>query len=397
MAENKQNEYPNVPPLRFPEFSEPWERKKLSCFLYENKERNKTDFFSKEDVLSVSGDLGIVNQIELLGRSFAGKSVKDYHVVRNGNIVYTKSPLKEYPYGIIKYNRGIDGIVSTLYAVYHVLDNADGRFIEFYFSDKGRINRYLKPIVRIGAKHDMKIGNEEVLDNYVVMPSLVEQDKIATFIELLNKRIAVQSKLIEDLKQLKSALVDELFCGKSNWETYKYKEILHPVGERNKTLKINNVLSASQEHGMISRDELDIDIKFESSAISTYKIVQPGDYVLHLRSFQGGLAFSRITGICSPAYTILRPTKAVTYGFFEEFFMSKRFINSLRLVTYGIRDGRSINVDELLNMNISIPNMDTQRKLVQILSVFRQRLNNAQTILQKYILQKQYLLRKMFI
>ena len=52
MAENKQNEYPNVPPLRFPEFSEPWERKKLSCFLYENKERNKTDFFSKEDVLS---------------------------------------------------------------------------------------------------------------------------------------------------------------------------------------------------------------------------------------------------------------------------------------------------------------------------------------------------------
>ena len=383
--------------MRFPEFSEPWERKKLSCFLYENKERNKTDFFSKEDVLSVSGDLGIVNQIELLGRSFAGKSVKDYHVVRNGNIVYTKSPLKEYPYGIIKYNRGIDGIVSTLYAVYHVLDNADGRFIEFYFSDKGRINRYLKPIVRIGAKHDMKIGNEEVLDNYVVMPSLVEQDKIATFIELLNKRIAVQSKLIEDLKQLKSALVDELFCGKSNWETYKYKEILHPVGERNKTLKINNVLSASQEHGMISRDELDIDIKFESSAISTYKIVQPGDYVLHLRSFQGGLAFSRITGICSPAYTILRPTKAVTYGFFEEFFMSKRFINSLRLVTYGIRDGRSINVDELLNMNISIPNMDTQRKLVQILSVFRQRLNNAQTILQKYILQKQYLLRKMFI
>lgn len=383
--------------MRFPEFSEPWERKKLSCFLYENKERNKTDFFSKEDVLSVSGDLGIVNQIKLLGRSFAGKSVKDYHVVRNGNIVYTKSPLKEYPYGIIKYNRGIDGIVSTLYAVYHVLDNADGRFIEFYFSDKGRINRYLKPIVRIGAKHDMKIGNEEVLDNYVVMPSLVEQDKIATFIELLNKRIAVQSKLIEDLKQLKSALVDELFCGKSNWETYKYKEILHPVGERNKTLKINNVLSASQEHGMISRDELDIDIKFESSAISTYKIVQPGDYVLHLRSFQGGLAFSRITGICSPAYTILRPTKAVTYGFFEEFFMSKRFINSLRLVTYGIRDGRSINVDELLNMNISIPNMDTQRKLVQILSVFRQRLNNAQTILQKYILQKQYLLRKMFI
>ena len=203
--------------------------------------------------------------------------------------------------------------------------------------------------------------------------------------------------MIKDSPPLSSALVDELFCDKANWVTYKCKDILHPVCERNKALKINNVLSASQEHGMISRDELDIDIKYESSAISTYKIVQPGDYVLHLRSFQGGLAFSRITGICSPAYTIFRPTKAVTYGFLEEFFMSKRFINSLRLVTYGIRDGRSINVDEFLNMNISIPNMDTQCKIVQILSVFRQRLNNAQSILQKYIVQKHYLLGQMFI
>ena len=206
-----------------------------------------------------------------------------------------------------------------------------------------------------------------------------------------------QIPLIRDFPPHSSALVDEFYCGKSNWVAYKYKEILCPVSERNKALKINNVLSASQEHGMISRDELDIDIKFESSAISTYKIVQPGDYVLHLRSFQGGLAFSRITGICSPAYTILRPTKAVTYGFFEEFFMSKRFINSLRLVTYGIRDGRSINVDEFLNMNISIPNIVTQHKIVQILSVFRQRLNNSQTILHKYIIQKQYLLGQMFI
>ena len=82
-------------------------------------------------MLSVSGDCGIVNQIELLGRSFAGKSVADYHVVRTDDIVYTKSPLKEYPYGIVKYNNGQDGIVSTLYAVYHHKDDVDGQFVEY--------------------------------------------------------------------------------------------------------------------------------------------------------------------------------------------------------------------------------------------------------------------------
>ncbi len=120
--------------MRFPEFSGEWESQKLATYLCENKERNRYGEFCKSDVLSVSGDWGIVNQIKLLGRSFAGKSVADYHVVRTGDIVYTKSPLREYPYGIVKYNSGKDGIVSTLYAVYHPKENVYGQFVEHEFS-----------------------------------------------------------------------------------------------------------------------------------------------------------------------------------------------------------------------------------------------------------------------
>ena len=133
-AEHKeQSPQGNVPNLRFPEFSGVWTKTLLNNYLEENKERNKRGIFTKDHVLSVSGDFGIVNQIELLGRSFAGKSVLDYHVVRIGNIVYTKSPLKEYPYGIVKVNGGVDGIVSTLYAVYKVKETANGKFVEYYF------------------------------------------------------------------------------------------------------------------------------------------------------------------------------------------------------------------------------------------------------------------------
>ena len=86
----------------------------------------------------------------------------------------------------------------TLYAVYKAKETADNRFIEHYFSLKSRVNNYLKPIVRIGAKHDMKIGNEEVLNNYVIFPNKKEQQKISDFIDLLDSRIRTQSKKIQN-------------------------------------------------------------------------------------------------------------------------------------------------------------------------------------------------------
>ena len=210
MSDTQKHTKPNVPNLRFPGFEGEWECNKLSTYLYENKERNRAGEFNKSDVLSVSGDCGIVNQIELLGRSFAGKSVADYHIVRAGNIVYTKSPLKEYPYGIVKYNSGKDGIVSTLYAVYHHRENVNGRFVEHYFTSPQRTNRYFKPIVRIGAKHDMKIGNNEVLDNTVFFPGLEEQNKITELLDLLDQRIAIQNKVIEKYESLIKALAYEI-------------------------------------------------------------------------------------------------------------------------------------------------------------------------------------------
>ncbi|HGJ5876503.1 MAG TPA: hypothetical protein ACHBX0_09100 [Arsenophonus sp.] len=93
-----------VSELRFPEFAKgpPFEETKLSNLLFKTKQRNRALRYHKNDVLSVSDDQGCVNQIEFLGRSYAGCTVKDYHIVETHDIVYTKSPLKNNPYGIIK-------------------------------------------------------------------------------------------------------------------------------------------------------------------------------------------------------------------------------------------------------------------------------------------------------
>ena len=276
------------------------------------------------------------------------------------------------------------------------------------FLPKGEISNeflyswYMKHGNTIGLRYAQGTKQQnlsyDIIERFKISyPNVLEQRKLEKFISLLDRRIAIQSGLIEDLQKLKAALVERLFCNKQGWKRYKYRDLLSPISERNSGNQFSNVLSASQELGMVSRTDLDIDIKFDRSAVTTYKIVRNGDYVLHLRSFQGGLAFSSMTGICSPAYTILRPKKELEYGFFQEYFMSKSFINSLRLVTYGIRDGRSINVDEFLEMPVGIPDSDTQCRIISILSIMNRRLRLAIKQKENYIKQKQYLLQQMFI
>ena len=167
------------------------------------------------------------------------------------------------------------------------------------------------------------------------------------------------------------------------WAKFRNDSLFNVISEKNKGKLITSVLSASQTDGMVSRDSLGIDIKFEEDSIKNYKIVREGDYVIHLRSFQGGFAFSDRVGVCSPAYTILRPTKQVSYGFLKPFFMSNKFINSLRLVTYGIRDGKSISVEEWLKLNTHLPSLKEQQKISSFLALLDERIATQIKIIEK--------------
>lgn len=227
-------------------------------------------------------------------------------------------------------------------------------------------------------------------------PCLEEQKKIAKLLSLLDERIATQNKIIEDLKKLKSAIIEKLYSEIQGKE-YSFGQLFDVVNERNKQMEYSNILSASQEKGMMNRDDLNLDIQFERSNINTYKIVRKGDYVIHLRSFQGGFAFSNKLGVCSPAYTILRPNNLLEYGYLSNYFTSQRFIKSLILVTYGIRDGRSINVDEWLRMKITIPPKEHQQYIVKVIGTFERKIEDEEAYAAHLSKQKQYLLRQMFI
>ena len=190
-----------------------WKAQKLGYYLKVSKAKNLDLKYGDEDVLSVSGEFGIVNQIEFHGRSFAGASVANYGVVETGDIVYTKSPLKANPFGIIKVNKGVPGIVSTLYAIYKCKPTANGEFVDYYFQLDDNVNRYLRPLVQKGTKNDMKINNEKVLIDKVLFPSVEEQAVIVDFFKTADQEITETRNYLETLKTQKKGLMQKLLTG----------------------------------------------------------------------------------------------------------------------------------------------------------------------------------------
>ena len=282
-----------IPKLRFPGFTGAWEQRKLNNFLETSRAKNLRNDYSKEDVLSVSGEYGIVNQIKFQGRSFAGESVLKYGIVETGDIVYTKSPLKHNPYGIIKVNRGNNGIVSTLYAVYKTKKDINPFFIECYFDDDYRLNTYLKPLVNKGAKNDMKVSDNNALVGQVIFPlSYSEQTLISSFFDQINNLIALHQRKIDHLKEQKTGLLQKLFPKKGEvvpevrfpgftdaWEQRK-------LGEITKTHSSKQYISETFTQGkyvVIQQGEHPIAGYADGNPFENYKdITLFGDHTLSL-------------------------------------------------------------------------------------------------------------------
>ena len=387
MTDTENNKNSNSPALRFPGFTEPWKKCRLGDYIR---------IFSGESPNCVSSKFGIIPyyKVEQLNwcEKYLGEtpylSQRGKNILPEGCVVFSKRGAAILT-NKVRMNLFPINIDTNLMGI-----KADNSFISdqylFYFILRARLSRIAD------TSTIPQINNIHINPITIHVPSLEEQEKITRSLGLLDERIATQRRLIEDLEKLKSSIVDRTFSDVDG-EVVKYRDLLEVSNLRNDGKADYRILSASQEFGMIERESLDIDIKAEAKSVKAYKRVQAGDYVLHLRSFQGGLAFAEVGGICSPAYTILRPNKRLEYGYLKEYFKSSKFIKSLVFVTYGIRDGRSINVDEFLDMTISIHSKDKQAEIVKSLSILSVKLNVEASILNIYEQQRNYLHGNLFI
>lgn len=198
-----------VPKLRFPGFMNPWANEPLSRVLTEHRLKNTEG----QDVFSVSMEHGIVNQIELLGRSFAAADTSHYTIGRRYDVVYTKSPLKAFPFGIVKQCK-FDGEValSPLYGVFTPSNPHVGLMIEAYFESPSRSVAFLTPLCQKGAKNTIQITNSTFLSGKLPLPTeAAEQERIADCLSSLDEMIAAQARKVGALKTHKKGLMQQLF------------------------------------------------------------------------------------------------------------------------------------------------------------------------------------------
>lgn len=163
-----------------------WQKIDLCKVLQERNEKN----IDGRTICSVSVSQGVVNQIEYLGRSFAAKQTHHYNVVKYGDIVYTKSPTGDFPYGIIKRSDMIkDVAVSPLYGVYSPVNDSIGVILHFYFMQPSNAFNYLHPLIQKGAKNTINITNGRFLENSVPLPiSESEADTIAGILKSIQEK-----------------------------------------------------------------------------------------------------------------------------------------------------------------------------------------------------------------
>lgn len=127
------------------------------------------------------------------------------------------------------------------------------------------------------------------------------------------------------------------------------------------------ILASTQERGIVPRNQIGIDIQCSDEGVKGYKKVSKGDFVISLRSFQGGIEYSEYDGIVSPAYTVLKPTKDISTGFYKNYFKTDSFIDRLNGAVYGIRDGKQIGYEDFGDMYVHYPPLAEQERIAEIL------------------------------
>ena len=206
-----------------------------------------------------------------------------------------------------------------------------------------------------------------------LLPPVAEQEKIAEILGTWDEAIEKLSDLIEQKKLLKKGLMQKLFnfsreCHKRFDDIFEdYSDKKHPDKE---------LLSATQENGVLPRRLLAGRVMSPEGSLNGYKLIRSGDFVISLRSFQGGFEYSKYEGIISPAYTILRNKIEIFKDFYRYFFKSYDFIEKyLNIAVIGIRDGKQISYPDLRSIKIPYPTLEEQQAIANVLSTADDEIN----------------------
>jgi type I restriction enzyme S subunit len=183
----------------------------------------------------------------------------------------------------------------------------------------------------------------------------------------MSTRLEIKGMKFENERVLKPNLRFPEFRVKEGWAEYTGNKIFEQINERNTDPNLP-VLAITQEYGAIPRDAIDYHVSVTDKSIENYKVVRVGDFIISLRSFQGGIEFSQYDGICSPAYVILRRIIEGSDVYFKHYLKTDRFIGLLSRNLEGLRDGKMVSYKQFSELSLPVPSLAEQNKVAECLT-----------------------------
>ena len=358
-----------------------WEQRQLGDIAERVARRNSNNECTR--VLTASAESGLVDQQEYFLKRIASPDLTNYYLLRRGDFAYNHSSSANAPFGIVRRLDTYDsGCLSSLYIVFRPFSDVDSDFLLQYFESSAWHND-VSGMVTEGARNHglLNISSDAFFTTHCTSPHIPEQRLIGEFFSTLDSLIAAAERQETLLRQKKQAYLQLMFpCEgetqprlrfsgfSGDWEQRQSSELFVPVKENGHSDL--PVLSATQSEGMVYRDDQSRDIKFKKDNLGSYKLVRAGDFVISLRSFQGGFELSDKTGIVSPAYTVFTHAECSSQdnGYWKQYFKRRSFIESLKTVTFGIRDGKAISFSDFSSLKCIFPTLPEQRLIGRFFS-----------------------------
>lgn len=399
----------NVPNLRFPEFEGEWENCKVSELL---------DFYSTN---SLSWDkleygtnaiqnlhyglihVGLPTMVDLdndkLPNIVSGNTPKNYELCQEGDIAFADASedTNEVAKAVEFYNLNGKDVICGLHTI-HGRDNQHKTIVGYkgYAFSSTAFHNQIRRIAQ-GTKI-YSINNKNFSECYIGIPSKGEQKKIATLLRLIDERISTQNKIIEDLKKLKSAIIEIEYSSRTKTSSH-IGDFIVQTSKRNKDNAIQTILSISNRQGFIQQSEQFENRSVASDDTSNYKIVERNSFAFNpARINVGSIArlatFDR--GIVSPMYICFRTKDNLFPEYLDYYFESKQFFTEIQKRLEGsVR--QCLSFEGLCNIPLSIPTIEVQQQTGKRLSTLAQEIKLEIDFLELLQKQKKFLLHQMFI
>ena len=249
----------------------------------------------------------------------------------------------------------------------------------------------------------------------IAIPNSEEQQKIANFLTAIDTRIQTLEKKKTLLGQYKKGVMQKIFKqelrfkddtstslsasdGKAfpKWEFKNGNLLFKSISDKNHNSDLP-ILAVTQDQGAIPRHLIDYNIGVTTKSLSSYKVVQMGDFIISLRSFQGGIEYSNYKGICSPAYIILKPIKEMDKTFYKYYLKTPNYIQELTRKLEGIRDGKMVSYKYFSEIKLPYPSIEEQAKIANFLSAIDRNIELVTKKIEHTKTYKKGLLQQMFV